>query len=67
MPSLLVNNPVDFWNEKVKSYFECDDVLENSIICYYENLVIEMDAFMGAIRPVCQVSSEIRIPLDSTN
>ena len=66
MPSLLVNNPVDFWNEKVKSYFECDDVLENSIICYYENLVTEMDAFMDAIRPVCNVSSEIRIPMDST-
>ena len=66
MPNLLINNPVELWNEKVKSYLYCSDILENSIVCYYENLVTSLDEFIDAIRPVCSVSSNIRIPINST-
>jgi len=66
MPSLLINNPVELWNEKVKSYLGCSNTLENSLVCYYENLVTSVDEFMDAIRPVCNVSSNIRTPINST-
>ena len=66
MPSLLVNNPVELWNEKVKSYFDCCEVLDNAIICYYENIVTAVDEFVAAISPVCSVSKEVQIPIDST-
>ena len=66
MPSLLIGNPVDFWNEKVKSYFNCSDVIDNSIICYYEDLVVSIEEFIDAIRPVCDISGKIRTPINST-
>jgi len=66
MPSLIVNNPVELWNEKVGSYFDCCEVLDNAIICYYENIVTAVDEFMAAISPVCSVSKQIEIPMDST-
>ena len=66
MPSLLIGNPVDFWNEKVKSYFDCSDVIDNSIICYYEDLVVSIEEFIDAIRPVCDISGKIRTPINST-
>lgn len=66
MPSLLIGNPVDFWNEKVKSYFDCSDVIDNSIICYYEDLVISIEEFIDAIRPVCDIFGKIRTPINST-
>ncbi len=66
MPNLLINNPVELWNEKVKSYLHCSDILENSLICYYEDLVTSLEEFIDAIRPVCTVSSNIRTPINST-
>ena len=66
MPGLIVNNPVEFWNEKVKSYFDCCEALDNAFICYYENIVTAVDEFMAAIAPVCNVSKEIHIPNKST-
>jgi hypothetical protein len=66
MPSLIVDGPVEFWNKKVKSYFDCCEVFDNAIVCYYENIVTAIDEFMAVISPVCNVSKEIKIPIDST-
>ena len=66
MPSNYIANPVELWNCKVESYFDCSSRIENSMVCYYEEIVAHPKAFMNALSCACNVSPLIRIPAKST-
>ena len=65
--SRLVQSPVDLWNHKVRSYFEFNAAHpRQSLMVYYENLVISPDAFAGQLKKFCAVNEEITVPQDSS-
>ena len=66
MPSDFVENPVEFWNKKVKSYFECNLKIKNSMICYYEQVVFSPKKFLDHIQPFCDVKLNLEFPIKST-
>ena len=66
MPCNFVENPVEFWNQKVSSYQDCNKTIKNSIICYYEDIVASPTQFIHSLNPVCSTRKEITIPMDST-
>ena len=66
LPRNFVDSPVEFWNIKVKSYFECHAVMTNSIICSYEEIVKNPGLFLQSLDAYCNVSHDYSIPDEST-
>ena len=66
LPSLVIENPVDLWNQKVKSYFKCSTKINNSIICYYEEIVESPQEFIKKLAPFCRINDSTEIPIKST-
>ena len=66
LPCNFVENPVEFWNQKVRSYQDCNTSINSSLICYYEDIVNSPKKFIHSLNPVCSVIDEIIIPMDST-
>ena len=63
----LLKSPVELWNYKVRSYFEFNAVHPGqSLIVYYENLVISPEEFVGCLNRFCAVNKKIVIPKDSS-
>lgn len=63
---IYLSNPVDLWNQKVESYFEVAKKSDRIMICYYEDIMINMPEFMERLRPYCKISNKIEIPINST-
>lgn len=66
LPSNFVQSPVDFWNLKVKSYFSCEQKVENALVCYYENITQFPEAFLHSLRPYCEINDTLFVPTEST-
>jgi hypothetical protein len=66
LEDLLVINPVDFWNQKVSSYFSFADESNQVLIIYYEELVCDPESFLNKLRTFCKVSDKMTIPSNST-
>lgn len=66
LDDLLVINPVDFWNQKVNSYFSFADASNQVLIIYYEQLVADPELFTDQLRTFCSVSDKLVIPSNST-
>ena len=67
LSSRLINNPVELWNLKVRSYFEFSLAYpKQSLIVYYEDLVLSPDRFADHLRNYCAVKEKIIVPNDSS-
>lgn len=67
LSSRLIKSPVELWNRKVRSYFEFNLVHpKQSLIVYYENLVLSPDGFADQLRKYCTVNEKIIVPNDSS-
>lgn len=65
-PCNFVQNPVDFWNIKVSSYFDAHKSINNSFVCYYESIMKSPEQFLHLLEPYCRVSECISVPNRST-
>jgi len=67
LSSRLIKSPVELWNRKVRSYFEFSSVYpKQSLIVYYENLVLSPSGFADDLRKLCKVNKSIIVPNDSS-
>ena len=62
----IVFNPVDLWNLKVESYYQCHGTLKSSLICFYENVVQSPQCFLESLRPFGLINQDIALPIEST-
>ena len=63
----LINSPVELWNQKVKSYFKFVEAYpRQSLIVFYEDLILFPDQFAKRLSYFCKVSEHIVVPQDST-
>lgn len=66
LPCNFVESPIDFWNLKVDSYFKSRELIDNSLICYYEDVMRSPHHFLKLLAPYCDVSGTFDIPNEST-
>ena len=66
LPCNFVQSPVEFWNLKVESYFNAKNRIDNSLICYYEEVLHSPGDFLKLISKYCNISENLSIPMNST-
>lgn len=66
LEDIFITNPVDLWNQKVRSYFDFAEASERVIIAYYEDVVADAAAFLNKLSGYCALAETTTIPSKST-
>lgn len=58
----FVATPVDFWNQKVRSYLQVIDELKDPLLVRYEDLISNPVHALASLATCCKVASTLTIP-----